>query len=142
MSPTGLITTGVSGPKASIDWTCTCASCKQRRESMAATNVGAASADREIVLTRVFDAPPELVFQAWTESVHIAQWWGPTGFRTTIYEMDVRPGGVWRFVMHGPDGRDYKNRIIFHEIVKNERLTYTHMGEDEDPNVFEVVVTF
>ena len=56
--------------------------------------------------------------------------------------MEVRPGGVWRFVMHGPDGRDYKNKIDFHEIVKNERLTYTHTGEDDDPNVFEVMVTF
>jgi uncharacterized protein YndB with AHSA1/START domain len=56
--------------------------------------------------------------------------------------MDVRPGGVWRFVMHGPDGRDYKNKIIFHEVVKNERLTYTHLGEGEDPNQFETTVTF
>jgi uncharacterized protein YndB with AHSA1/START domain len=110
---------------------------------MSAAEAGARrTGDREIVLTRVFEAPRELVFRAWTESIHIAQWWGPTGFRTTIYEMDVRPGGVWRFVMHGPDGRDYKNKIIFHEIVKNKRLTYTHMGEDEDPNVFEVTVTF
>jgi uncharacterized protein YndB with AHSA1/START domain len=109
---------------------------------MIAAEAGARrTGDREIVLTRVFEAPRELVFGAWTESIHIAQWWGPTGFRTTIYEMDVRPGGVWRFVMHGPDGCDHKNKIIFHEIVKNERLTYTHLGEDDDPNVFEVTVT-
>jgi len=111
---------------------------------MAAANPAKAgsTADREIVLTRVFNAPPSLVFQAWTDSIHIAQWWGPTGFRTTIYEMDVRPGGVWRFVMHGPDGRDYKNKIIFREIVKDERLTYTHIGEGENTNQFEVTVTF
>jgi len=100
------------------------------------------TADREIVLTRTFDAPRDLVFRAWTESIHIAQWWGPSGFRTTVYEMEVRPGGAWRFVMHGPDGRDYKNKIVFREIVKNERLTYTHFGEDDDPHQFEVAVTF
>jgi uncharacterized protein YndB with AHSA1/START domain len=110
---------------------------------MAAAEVSAASTvDREILLTRIFEAPRELVFRAWTDSTHIGQWWGPLGFRTTTYERDVRPGGVWRFVMHGPDGHDYKNKIIFREIVKNERLTYTHIGEDEDHNQFEVTVTF
>jgi uncharacterized protein YndB with AHSA1/START domain len=111
---------------------------------MAAANAATAgsTADREIVLTRVFEAPRDLVFQAWTDSIHIVQWWGPTGFRTTIYEMDVRPGGIWRFTMHGPDGRDYKNKIIFRDIVKNERLTYTHIAEGEDTNQFEVTVTF
>jgi uncharacterized protein YndB with AHSA1/START domain len=67
----------------------------------------------------VFEAPRELVFRAWTESIHIAQWWGPTGFRTTIYEMNVRPGRVWRFVMHGPDGRDelktFREGMVFLE---------------------------
>ena len=62
--------------------------------------------DREIVATRIFDAPRELVWKVWTEQEHIGQWWGPKGFTTTTYSMDVRPGGVWRFVMHGPDGRE------------------------------------
>ena len=69
------------------------------------------TADRELVAVRVFDAPRPLVFQAWTDPAHIANWWGPRGFTTTTYAMDVRPGGVWRFCMHGPDGRDYQNKI-------------------------------
>src|SRR5258707_12281882 len=117
MSPTGSSTTSASGPKASIAWTSICAICRQMRKSMAAAEATAPStSNREIVLARVFDAPPGLVFQAWTDSAHISNWWGPIGFRTTTYEMDVRPGGVWRFVMHGPDGPDYKNKIGFHEV--------------------------
>ena len=68
----------------------------------AATRAG----EREIVATRVFAASRALVFTLWTDPRHIAQWWGPNGFTTTIHEMDVRSGGVWRFVMHGPDGVD------------------------------------
>ena len=94
--------------------------------------------DREIVTTRVFDAPRELVFQAWTESEHVAQWWGPYGFTTTIHEMDVRPGGVWRFIMHGPDGVDYNNKIVYIEIVKPERLVYSHVSGPQ----FHATVTF
>ena len=97
-------------------------------------------ASREIVVTRVFDAPPEVVFDAWTDRNAIATWWGPNGFTTTTYDMDVRPGGVWRFMMHGPDGTDYPNRIAYHEVEKPRRLAYTH-GGDEGVN-FEVVVTF
>jgi uncharacterized protein YndB with AHSA1/START domain len=82
------------------------------------------AADRELVFTRVYDAPRELVFEAWTDPKHLTQWWGPNGFTTTIHEMDVRPGGVWRLVMHGPDGKDYNNRIAFLEVVKPERLVY------------------
>ncbi|OGG00864.1 MAG: ATPase [Candidatus Glassbacteria bacterium RIFCSPLOWO2_12_FULL_58_11] len=98
---------------------------------------------RELVFTRVFNAPRELVFKAWTEPEHVAQWWGPNGFTTTIYEMDVRPGGVWRFVMHGPDGVDYKNKIIYNEVVKPERLAYSHTGDaNSEPVHFQVTVTF
>ena len=86
------------------------------------------TADREIVITRVFDAPRELVFKAWTDPNHVAHWWGPRGFTTTIHEMDVRPGGVWRLVMHGPDGTDYPNKIIFDEVTAPERLVYTNSG--------------
>jgi uncharacterized protein YndB with AHSA1/START domain len=68
---------------------------------------------RTIVTTRVFDAPRELVFEAWTNPKHLVQWWGPHGFTTTIRAIDARPGGVWRFVMHGPDGVDYENRIVY-----------------------------
>jgi uncharacterized protein YndB with AHSA1/START domain len=92
----------------------------------------------EIVTVRVFEAPRELVWRAWTEPEHVAKWFGPKGFTNTIQEMDVRPGGVWRFIMHGPDGTDYQNKNIFREVIKPERLSYTHVL---DP-VFEAVATF
>jgi uncharacterized protein YndB with AHSA1/START domain len=98
---------------------------------------------RTIVTTRVFDAPRELVFAAWTEPEHLVRWWGPNGFTTTTRSIDVRPGGVWRFVMHGPDGRDYENRITYQEIVRPERLVYSHGGTvDVEPVAFETTVTF
>jgi uncharacterized protein YndB with AHSA1/START domain len=97
-----------------------------------------ANADREIIATRVFDAPRELVFKMWTDREHVAQWWGPRGFTNTIYEMDVRPGGMWRFVMHGPDGVDYQNKIVYIEIVKPERLVYSHVSAPQ----FQMTVTF
>jgi uncharacterized protein YndB with AHSA1/START domain len=98
---------------------------------------------RAIVTTRVFDAPRELVWTAWTDPKHLAQWWGPDGFTTTTSEHDFRPGGVWRFVMHGPDGRDYQNRITFDEIVRPERIVYRHGGGDDvEPVQFQTTVTF
>ena len=91
-------------------------------------NDAAGMADCEIVISRVFDAPRELVWEAWTDPNHVVQWWGPNGFTTTIHEMDVRPGGVWRHTMHGPDGTDYPNKSVFVEVVKPERIVYTHGG--------------
>ncbi len=99
--------------------------------------------EREMTATRVFDAPRELVWKAWTDPQHIAQWWGPNGFTTTSDIMDVRPDGIWRFVMHGPDGRDYKNKIVYIEVAKPERLVYKHAGDEEtEPVNFHVTVTF
>jgi uncharacterized protein YndB with AHSA1/START domain len=98
---------------------------------------------RSIITTRVFDAPRELVFDAWTDPKHLVRWWGPHGFTTTTRSIDVRPGGVWRFVMHGPDGTDYENRITYDEIVRPERLVYRHGGgEDVEPVQFHTTVTF
>ena len=77
---------------------------------------------RSIIGTRIFDAPRDLVFSAFTDPKHLAQWWGPDGFTTTTHSFDFRSGGVWRFVMHGPDGRDYQNRITYDEIVPPERI--------------------
>jgi len=99
--------------------------------------------DREIRGTRVFDAPRELVWKVWTEPEHIGKWWGPNGFTTTTHKMEVKAGGVWRFVMHGPDGRDYQNKITYLEIVPPERLVYRHGGdEDLEPVSFQTTVTF
>lgn len=98
---------------------------------------------RSIIGTRVFDAPRELVFAAFTDPQHLAQWWGPNGFTTTTNAFDFRAGGVWRFVMHGPDGRDYQNRITFDEIVAPERIAYRHGGGDDvEPVQFSTTVTF
>ena len=107
------------------------------------TTVSAPEAEREIVLTRVFDAPRTRVFKAWTDPAQVGRWWGPAGFTNTVIEMDVRPGGVWRFIMHGPDGVDYKNRVVYDEVAPPECLVYTHDddGEDESPP-FHVTVTF
>lgn len=98
--------------------------------------------EREIVVSHIFEAPRELVFEAWTDPTHIGQWWGPRGFSTTTAEMDVRPGGVWRFVMHGPNGVDYPNKIVYVEIAKPERLVYNHSSGEGDPGQFRVTVTF
>ena len=68
-------------------------------------------AERSLVFDRRLRAPRELVFRAWTENRHIGEWWGPDGLTTTTREMDVRPGGVWQFTMHGPDGTDYVERL-------------------------------
>jgi uncharacterized protein YndB with AHSA1/START domain len=98
---------------------------------------------RMIITTRVLNAPRELVFEAWTDPKHLAQWWGPNGFTTTTHAFDMRAGGVWRFVMHGPDGRDYQNRITYDEVVKPERIVYRHGGGDDVEAVqFQVRVTF
>lgn len=109
---------------------------------MTATDT-APAADREIVLSREYDAPRELVFRAYTDPAHTPHWWGPDGFTNTVHEMDVRVGGRWRFTMHGPDGTDYSNRITYREIVAPERLEFAY-GEDvdDDPGVFQVTVTF
>jgi len=87
--------------------------------------------EREIVLSRLFDAPRELVWEVWTNPNHVAKWWGPNGFSTTIHEMDVRPGGKWHHTMHGPDGTDYPNKSIFKEVVKPERIVFSHGGGEK-----------
>ncbi len=96
--------------------------------------------DREMVFVRVFDAPRELVYEAWTNPKHVAQWWGPAGFTNTIHEMNVTKGGVWRLTMHGPDGVDYPNKIVFTEVVAPKLLIYQHEG---DAGIrFKVTVNF
>jgi len=93
---------------------------------------------RAIIGVRVFDAPRDLVFSMWMDPEHISRWWGPRGFTTTTQEMEFKPGGVWRHIMHGPDGRDYPNKIIYREIVRPERIVYSHVSGPP----FESTVTF
>lgn len=113
------------------------------KSSAAKARKPSALADREIVITRVLNAPRDLVWKAWTDPRHVVHWWGPTGFTNTLHEMDVRPGGVWRHVMHGPDGTDYPNKVVYLEVVKPERLVYSH-GDDVEGHAcqFHVTVTF
>jgi len=101
-------------------------------------------ADREIVITRVFDAPRELIWNAWTDPKQVVQWWGPRGFTMTIHQMDVRPGGVRNNTMHGPDGTDYPSQSVFIEVVKPERIVYSMSGGKKgDPaHHFEATWTF
>jgi uncharacterized protein YndB with AHSA1/START domain len=103
------------------------------------------SSDRELVHSRTLNAPRSLVWEAWTDPKHLINWWGPRGFTNTFHEINIAPGGVWRFIMHGPDGKDWPNRVIFRDVVPPEKLTYLHDGdtnEENDPHRFEVVVTF
>ncbi|MEI1375084.1 SRPBCC domain-containing protein [Nostoc sp. UHCC 0926] len=95
-----------------------------------------AQSEREIVITRVFRAPRELVFKAWTDPKHVVQWWGPKGFTTQVTELDLRPGGKWRYVMIGPDGTEYPAKGVFREIVPLERI----VTSDEFDEGFEKVI--
>ena len=99
--------------------------------------------DRAILFTHTVDAPRELVWEVHTDPAHLAKWWGPEGFTDTILEMNLKPGGLWRYVMHGPDGTDYPGRIEYLEVVKPARLVY-YLGSDvdEDPSRFFVTVEF
>src|SRR3569833_3975839 len=100
-----------------------------------------AAADREIVLSRVIDAPRELVFEAFTEVRHLSRWWGPEGFTTTTRSFEFRVGGEWDFVMHGPDGTDYQEWISWTEIAPPERFALLHGESRGDPNAFESALT-
>jgi uncharacterized protein YndB with AHSA1/START domain len=98
--------------------------------------------DRTIVISRVLNAPRELVFEAFTDPKHLIKWWGPMGFTNTFQETDIRVGGKWKFIMHGPDGTDYPNLVIYDEIKKPERISYSHGEKEGEPMHFQVVITF
>lgn len=86
------------------------------------------TSDRELRLTRLLNAPVELVWEVFTNPDHIKHWWGPNGFTNTITKMDVVPEGEWDLVMHGPDGTDYKNKSVFKEVVKHKKIVYEHVS--------------
>src|SRR5262249_32473036 len=112
---------------------------KQTLERLAEHLAGAAAPDREIVSTRVFEAPRELLFQAFSDPAHLAQWWGPKGFPNTVHEFDLRPGGAWRMTMHGPDGVNYRNESVFVEVVRPERIVFDHL---KTMHRFRMTMTF
>lgn len=93
----------------------------------------------DLLLTRVFDAPRELVWKAWTDPKHLVQWFGPHGFTNPVCELDLRPGGVWRHVMRGPDGNDYPMFTIFREVVVPERLVFLSYVPDRENSLFEIL---
>ena len=95
------------------------------------------TSDREIVSIRVFDFPRERVFEAWTDPVLLAQWWGPKGFTNTFHVFESKAGGTWSFIMHGPDGTNYKNESIFVE-VSPDRIVFDHVSAPH----FRVTATF
>ena len=100
-------------------------------------NTATKTVEPEMVITRVFEAPRELVFKAWTEPAHVVQWWGPNGFTTPHCKIDLRPGGVFHYCMRSPEGRDYWGRGVFREIVAPERIVYTDTFADAEGNAVE-----
>ncbi len=84
--------------------------------------------ERTVVISRVFQAPRKLVYEAFTDPKQVVEWWGPDGFTTTVLEMDLRPGGKWRLVMHGPDGTNYPNEMTFTDVVPMERIELDLVG--------------
>ena len=98
--------------------------------------------DREIVGSRIMDAPPELVFKAYTDPDLIPRWWGPRRYATTVDKMDVRPGGVWRFVHRAADGGEYAFNGVYREIVPPKRLVYTFNYEGAPGHEAVETVTF
>ena len=108
----------------------------------AGASAQAAASDREIVVSRLIDAPRELVFEAFTAVRHLSRWWGPEGFTTTTRSFEFRIGGQWDFVMHGPDGTDYQEGISWTEIAPPAALVLLHGEYPGDPNAFESVLTF
>lgn len=96
----------------------------------------------EIKITRVYDAPVKAVWEAWTNPVHAAKWWGPRGFTLTTHSKDVRTGGHWDYTMHGPDGVDYPNKTKYLEVEELSKLVYDHGANDNQPPLFRVTVFF
>lgn len=100
------------------------------------------TASNVLKLHRVYAAPVSAVWDAWTDVEQVAQWWGPRGFTITTHSKDVRPGGTWRYTMHGPDGTDWPNVTYYFEVEPRRRLVYDHGGSDDRPPLFRVTVTF
>lgn len=102
----------------------------------------ARNSSNEIRLTRVYDAPLESVWDAWTVPEEVAQWWGPRGFTLTTHSRDLRVGGHWHYTMHGPDGTDYENTTQYLEVELQARLVYDHGGHRDRPPLFRVTALF
>lgn len=110
----------------------------------AANQYAGGELEREIVLSRVIDAPKDLVFRAWIEPKRMFSWFGPRGYRCEVHQASTAsPGAVWRFDMIAPDGRRFDSRMVFLEVIPNERLVLDHGSDkDNDPNRFRMTITF
>ena len=104
--------------------------------------MAAKNKSNELKLSRIYDAPVKAVWDAWADPAQAAQWWGPRGFTITTHGKDLRVGGFWKYTMHGPDGVNYENTTIYHEVEKYSRLVYDHGGSEDRPPLFRVTVTF
>lgn len=104
--------------------------------------MAAKNRSNELKITRIYDAPVKLVWEAWTDPAQVAQWWGPRGFTLTTHSKDLRPGGMWHYTMHGPDGVDYENKTKYFEVEECAKLVYDHGGNDERAPLFRVTVLF
>lgn len=93
----------------------------------------------EIITTRVFRANKERIFKAFSDPNHLALWWGPKGFTNTFHEFNMSPNGIWRFTMHGPDGKDYENKSVFVQIDKPEQIVLRHLEPNHE---FLLTITF
>ncbi len=90
-----------------------------------------AAEEPTIIMSRVYDAPCELIWEAITEAEHVRQWWGGPGFANPVCEMDVRPGGLWNHVMRFPDGRELHMKFVFTEVEKPTRLVWRHADDGQ-----------
>jgi len=108
------------------------------RTKLEGADDGSPIAQREFVTSRVIDAPRERVFRAFSDPAMLSQWWGPKGFRNTFQQFELKPGGVWRLVMHGPDGQDHANESVFVDVVEPERVVFEHMSGHH----FVMTITF
>src|SRR5260370_12893331 len=113
-----------SGRRGWMGWMRMCTKCRKRRKSMATGSI-MTNEEQELVLTREFDAPRELVFKVWTDPKHVAQWWGPRGFTNPVCELDLRPAGAILIHIRGPDGTLYPMTAVYPECWEHQRLALT-----------------
>jgi uncharacterized protein YndB with AHSA1/START domain len=107
----------------------------ERRTSMSTNKSKTVTrpSEKEILITRNFNAPRDQVWKAWTDSQQVPEWWGPRGFTARVTQLDLRPGGTWRYVMIGPDGTEYPSKGVFQEIVPPERIVTTDEFDEGFP---------
>jgi len=104
--------------------------------------MAAASDSSTLSIARLYDAPLQAVWEAWTRPEEVSQWWGPRGFTLTTHSHDLRTGGHWHYTMHGPDGTDYENTTQYLEVVPGQRMVYDHGGHRDRPPLFRVTALF